>query len=107
MTKLQRGLDLMKHRVWGDILLRPTTDALTRLHCTLSTAIMGLYCTMASACIRYAFCSYPCFENPYAMDIHDSPVTACAYFADCSPDLIGAYSLVGSRTQRTGYSDKV
>lgn len=31
---------------------------------------------------------YPCFENPYPMDIHESPVTCCSYFADCPSDLV-------------------
>ena len=53
------------------------------------------------------FCSYPCFENPYPMDIHESPVTACLYFADCPTDLIPAFYSVGSKQKKTGFSDKV
>ena len=42
------------------------------------------------------------------MDIHDSPVTSCLYFADCPPDLIPAYYSVGSKSKpKTGYSEKV
>jgi syntaxin-binding protein 5 len=33
---------------------------------------------------------YPVFENPYPMDIHESPVTACQYYANCPPDLVPA-----------------
>ncbi|XP_053396743.1 syntaxin-binding protein 5-like isoform X2 [Mercenaria mercenaria] len=51
---------------------------------------------------------YPCFENPYPMDIHESPVTACQYFADCQTDLIPAlYSVGSSKHKRTGFSEKV
>ncbi|KAK6170712.1 hypothetical protein SNE40_019034 [Patella caerulea] len=50
---------------------------------------------------------YPCFENPYPMDIHESPVTACQYYADCPPDLIPAFYSVGSKTQKkSGFSEK-
>ncbi|XP_076484071.1 syntaxin-binding protein tomosyn isoform X1 [Bombus vancouverensis nearcticus] len=50
---------------------------------------------------------FPCFENPYPMDIHESPVTCCAYFADCPSDLVPAFYSVGSKSQKkTGFSDK-
>ncbi|KAL4233705.1 Syntaxin-binding protein 5 [Mactra antiquata] len=50
---------------------------------------------------------YPCFENPYPMDIHESPVTSCQYFADCPTDLIPAlYSVGSSKQKRTGFSEK-
>ncbi|XP_059479058.1 syntaxin-binding protein 5 isoform X8 [Neocloeon triangulifer] len=50
---------------------------------------------------------FPCFENPYPMDIHESPVTCCTYFADCPSDLIPAFYSVGSRAQkRTGFSER-
>ncbi|XP_069133314.1 syntaxin-binding protein 5-like isoform X2 [Argopecten irradians] len=49
---------------------------------------------------------YPCFENPYPMDLHESPVTACQYYADCPPDLIPAFYSVGSKHKRTGFSEK-
>lgn len=52
-------------------------------------------------------CSYPCFENPYPMDLHESPVTACLYAADCAPDLIPAFFTVGSKQKKTGFSEKV
>ncbi|XP_052832428.1 syntaxin-binding protein 5 isoform X4 [Octopus bimaculoides] len=48
---------------------------------------------------------YPCFENPYPMDIHESPVTACQYYADCPPDLIPAFYSVGSKQKKTGFSE--
>jgi len=49
----------------------------------------------------------PCFENPYQMDLHESPVTSCLYFADCPHDLIPAFYSVGCRQKKTGYSEKV
>ncbi|XP_064627191.1 syntaxin-binding protein 5-like isoform X7 [Lineus longissimus] len=49
---------------------------------------------------------YPCFENPYPMDIHESPVTACYYFADCPTDLIPAFYSVGSKQKKSGFSEK-
>lgn len=49
---------------------------------------------------------YPCFENPYPMDIHESPVTALQYYADCPPDLIPAFYSVGSKQKRSGFSEK-
>ncbi|XP_023722392.2 syntaxin-binding protein 5 isoform X2 [Cryptotermes secundus] len=51
---------------------------------------------------------YPCFENPYPMDLHESPVTCCTYLADCPSDLIPAFYSVGSRAQkRTGFSERL
>lgn len=42
------------------------------------------------------------------MDIHESPVTACQYYADCQTDLIPAlYSVGSSKQKRTGFSEKV
>lgn len=38
---------------------------------------------------------YPCFESPYPMDIHESPVTCCTYLADCPSDLVPAFYMVG------------
>ncbi|KAG5327685.1 STXB5 protein, partial [Pseudoatta argentina] len=50
---------------------------------------------------------FSCFENPYPMDIHESPVTCCAYFADCPSDLVPAFYSVGSKSQKkTGFSEK-
>ncbi|MGH0118649.1 UNVERIFIED_CONTAM: hypothetical protein FKN15_047629 [Acipenser sinensis] len=49
---------------------------------------------------------FPIFENPYPMDIHDSPVTCTAYFADCPPELIPALYSVGSKHKKQGYSKK-
>ncbi|KAA0186954.1 Syntaxin-binding protein 5 [Fasciolopsis buskii] len=40
------------------------------------------------------------FENPYPMDLHSSPVTACLYLVDCPGDLVPAFYSVGSRGQR-------
>jgi len=50
---------------------------------------------------------FPCFENPYQMDLHESPVTSCLYFANCPHDLIPAFYSVGCRQKTTGYSEKV
>uniref|UniRef100_A0A8C4NEI1 Syntaxin binding protein 5 n=1 Tax=Eptatretus burgeri TaxID=7764 RepID=A0A8C4NEI1_EPTBU len=50
--------------------------------------------------------SYPVFENPYAMDIHESPVTCCEYFVDCPMDVIPALYSVGAKQKRQGYSKK-
>ncbi|KAJ8672943.1 hypothetical protein QAD02_004204, partial [Eretmocerus hayati] len=50
---------------------------------------------------------FPCFENPYPMDLHESPVTCCAYFADCPGDLVPAFYSVGSKSQKkSGFSEK-
>ncbi|XP_055495017.1 syntaxin-binding protein 5a isoform X6 [Leucoraja erinacea] len=49
---------------------------------------------------------YPIFENPYPLDIHESPVTCCEYFADCPVDLIPALYYVGAKQKRQGYSKK-
>lgn len=51
--------------------------------------------------------SFPTFENPYPMDVHESPVTCCSYIADCPSDIIPAFYSVGRATQkRSGFSDK-
>ncbi|XP_043235837.1 syntaxin-binding protein 5-like isoform X14 [Amphibalanus amphitrite] len=50
---------------------------------------------------------YPCFENPYPMDLHGSTVTSCTYLADCPGDLVPALYSVGTAKQnRTGFSEK-
>ncbi|XP_076372764.1 syntaxin-binding protein 5-like isoform X3 [Tachypleus tridentatus] len=50
---------------------------------------------------------YPCFQNPYPMDLHESPVTFCSYFAECPADLIPAFYSVGSKgSKRSGFSEK-
>ncbi|XP_077541747.1 syntaxin-binding protein tomosyn isoform X8 [Haemaphysalis longicornis] len=50
---------------------------------------------------------YPCFQNPYSMDLHESPVTFCTYLADCPTDLIPAFYSVGSKAnKRGGFSEK-
>jgi len=51
--------------------------------------------------------SFPIFENPYPMDIHESPVTCTAYFADCPPDIIPVLYSIGAKHKKTGYSHKV
>lgn len=61
--------------------------------------IMSVMCS----CVH----SYPIFENPYPLTLHESPVTCCEYVADCPADLIPALYSVGSRQKRQGYSKKV
>jgi len=34
---------------------------------------------------------FPCFESPYPMDLHESPVTCCTYLTDCPSDLVPAF----------------
>lgn len=55
----------------------------------------------------FASCSFPVFENPYPMDVHESPVTCTAYFADCPPDIIPILYSIGAKHKKTGYSQKV
>ncbi|KAG8431911.1 hypothetical protein GDO86_019390 [Hymenochirus boettgeri] len=50
--------------------------------------------------------NFPVFENPYCMDIHESPVTCTEYFAECPPDLIPVLYSVGAKHKRQGYSNK-
>ncbi|TSQ01558.1 Syntaxin-binding protein 5-like [Bagarius yarrelli] len=50
--------------------------------------------------------NFPIFENPYPMDIHESPVTCTAYFADCPPDIIPVLYSIGAKHKKTGYSNK-
>uniref|UniRef100_A0A671RMS0 Syntaxin-binding protein 5-like n=1 Tax=Sinocyclocheilus anshuiensis TaxID=1608454 RepID=A0A671RMS0_9TELE len=51
--------------------------------------------------------NFPIFENPYPMDIHESPVTCTAYFANCPPDIIPMLYSIGAKHKKTGYSHKV
>lgn len=39
---------------------------------------------------------FPCFESPYPMDLHESPVTCCTYLTDCPSDLVPAFYSVSS-----------
>ncbi|RZC34001.1 syntaxin-binding protein 5 [Asbolus verrucosus] len=50
---------------------------------------------------------FPCLENPYPMDLHESPVTCCSYLADCPADLIPAFYSVGraGAAKRQGFSE--
>ncbi|RUS70838.1 hypothetical protein EGW08_021397, partial [Elysia chlorotica] len=50
---------------------------------------------------------YPCFENPYPMDLHESPVTACQYYANCPMDIIPALYSTGKNQKKSGFSEKV
>uniref|UniRef100_A0A8C0CQV4 Syntaxin binding protein 5 like n=1 Tax=Balaenoptera musculus TaxID=9771 RepID=A0A8C0CQV4_BALMU len=50
--------------------------------------------------------NFPIFENPYPVDIHESPVTCTAYFADCPPDLILVLYSIGVKHKKQGYSNK-
>jgi syntaxin-binding protein 5 len=51
---------------------------------------------------------FPCFDSPYSMDLHDSPVTCCTYLADCPSDLVPAFYSVGRQAQnrKPGTSEK-
>jgi len=50
---------------------------------------------------------YPCFQNPYPMDLHESPVTYCYYLASCPPDLVRAFFMVGHKqNKRSGFSER-
>ncbi|XP_059614289.1 syntaxin-binding protein 5 isoform X5 [Phlebotomus argentipes] len=51
---------------------------------------------------------FPCFESPYPMDLHESPVTCCTYLSDCPSDLVPAFYSVGRNpgSRRTGFSDQ-
>lgn len=57
--------------------------------------------------LLFMSCSFPVFENPYPMDVHESPVTCTAYFADCPPDIIPILYSIGAKHKKTGYSQKV
>jgi len=70
--------------------------------CVLFRKFLAAAGDFSCLCIRY-----PCFENPYQMDLHESPVTSCLYFADCPHDLIPAFYSVGCRQKKGGYSEKV
>lgn len=57
--------------------------------------------------LYHVSCSFPVFENPYPMDVHESPVTCTAYFAECPPDIIPILYSIGAKHKKTGYSQKV
>ncbi|OQR70559.1 syntaxin-binding protein 5-like [Tropilaelaps mercedesae] len=52
--------------------------------------------------------AYPCFRNPYSMDIHESTVVCCQYLADCPGDLIPCLYSVGAKAanQSRHFSDR-
>uniref|UniRef100_UPI00358E8F4E syntaxin-binding protein 5-like isoform X2 n=1 Tax=Myxine glutinosa TaxID=7769 RepID=UPI00358E8F4E len=47
---------------------------------------------------------YPVFENPYPMDLHESPVTCCSYAGDCPDHVIPALYAAGSRARKHHHS---
>lgn len=50
---------------------------------------------------------FPCYESPYPMDLHESPVSCCTYLSDCPSDLVPALYTVGRSTARKGgFSDR-
>ncbi|KAK0426104.1 hypothetical protein QR680_009535 [Steinernema hermaphroditum] len=50
---------------------------------------------------------YPCFECPYPMDVHESPVTCVEYYSECPVDLIAALVMEGRKQRRQiQFSDK-
>ncbi|XP_075710837.1 syntaxin-binding protein 5-like isoform X8 [Rhinoderma darwinii] len=50
--------------------------------------------------------NFPIFENPYSMDIHESPVTCTEYFADCPHDFILVLYALGAKHKKQGFSNK-
>ncbi|XP_044143314.1 syntaxin-binding protein 5-like isoform X1 [Bufo gargarizans] len=50
--------------------------------------------------------NFPIFENPYSMDIHESPVTCTEYFADCPHEFILVLYALGAKNKKQGYSNK-
>ncbi|KAM3935802.1 syntaxin-binding protein 5-like isoform 9-T10 [Leptodactylus fuscus] len=50
--------------------------------------------------------NFPIFENPYSMDIHESPVTCTEYFADCPHEFILVLYALGAKHKKQGYSNK-
>ncbi|CAN2387727.1 syntaxin-binding protein 5-like [Pristimantis euphronides] len=50
--------------------------------------------------------NFPVFENPYSMDIHESPVTCTEYFADCPHEFILVLYALGAKHKKQGYSNK-
>lgn len=50
---------------------------------------------------------FPCYESPYPMDLHESPVTCCTYLSDCPSDLVPAFYFVGrSSARKGGFSER-
>ncbi|KAM4044059.1 syntaxin-binding protein 5-like isoform 8-T10 [Anomaloglossus baeobatrachus] len=50
--------------------------------------------------------NFPIFENPYTMDIHESPVTCTEYFADCPHEFILVLYALGAKHKKQGYSNR-
>ncbi|XP_073524804.1 syntaxin-binding protein 5-like isoform X3 [Phyllobates terribilis] len=50
--------------------------------------------------------NFPIFENPYSMDIHESPVTCTEYFADCPHEFILVLYALGAKHKKQGYSNR-
>lgn len=50
--------------------------------------------------------NFPIFENPYSMDIHESPVTCTEFFADCPHEFILVLYALGAKHKKQGYSNK-
>ncbi|XP_067946439.1 syntaxin-binding protein 5-like [Watersipora subatra] len=49
---------------------------------------------------------YPCFQCPYSLDIHESPVTCLKYISDCASDLVPAMYSSGTKQKRKGFSSR-
>ncbi|KAL9878916.1 syntaxin-binding protein 5 isoform X2 [Glossina fuscipes] len=51
---------------------------------------------------------FPCFESPYPMDLHESPVTCCTYLTDCPSDLVPALYSIGRTTtsKKNAFSER-
>ncbi|XP_040574021.2 syntaxin-binding protein 5 isoform X1 [Lepeophtheirus salmonis] len=48
---------------------------------------------------------FPCFENPYAMNFNESPVTSCHYIVDVPSDFIPCLYRVGASNSNRSFSN--
>jgi hypothetical protein len=82
--------------------MRQSNIYFTSRHLALKTFICRKKFNFKRILIKFFSASYPCFENPYSFDIHESPVTLVKYVSDCPVDLIAALTLVGRNQRRQG-----
>lgn len=77
------------------------TDSVHRSECSNPESILVLLTNdlVAIDCRSTGLQSY---ENPYAMDFQESPVTSCEYIVNCPADIIPALYTVGSRGKGQG-----
>ncbi|XP_069800701.1 syntaxin-binding protein 5-like isoform X3 [Dendropsophus ebraccatus] len=50
--------------------------------------------------------NFPIFENPYSMDVHESPVTCTQYIADCPHEFLLVLYALGAKHKKQGYSNR-